>query len=189
MIPLDDPKWKEIPDCYDHGEKIPDLLRQLQSDPSPKKDYTDEPWFSLWSSLCHQGDINLASYVAVPHIILIGHEANGEINKDFFLLPKEIFVIRLQGKGPEVSEELLGPFILSLHHLNKVKVNLHEQHVLPDDGSKSFDNKEGLCKQCGHTGNPHLIIPMWADKTKGGIILCPEEGCTCFNTWDFTPKV
>lgn len=188
MIPLDDPKWKEIPDAYNQGGKIPNLLRQLQADPSPQKDYKNEPWFSLWSSLCHQDDIYLASYAAVPHIIQIGHDAKGEIDKNFFLLPKEIFVIRLQGKGPEVPEELWIPFILSMHHLHKVKLNLNETFALSDDGTKTFDNKDGLCKQCGHIGAPHLIIPLWADKTKGGIILCPEEGCTCFNTWDFKPK-
>jgi hypothetical protein len=187
MIDLDSPKWTDIPDCYNHGEKIPDLLKQLRLDPSPKSP-TDEPWFSLWSSLCHQGTIYPASFAAVPHIIQIGHDATGPIDENFFLLPKEIFVIQMQGKGIVVPEELWGSFMLSIHHLLKVKIALNEKPALEDDGTPSFDNKDGFCKQCGHPGNPHMLIPMWADKTKGGIILCPEEGCTCFRTWSFNPK-
>jgi hypothetical protein len=186
MIDLDGPKWADIADAYNHGEKIPGLLKQLRSDPSPKGP-NDEPWFSLWSSLYHQGTIYPASFAAVPHIIQIGHDATGPIDKGFFLLPKEIFVAKLKGQGGD-TDETWGPFMLSLHHLLKVKMNLNEKPALEDDGTRSFDTKEGLCKQCGHVGDPHLIIPMWADKTKGGIILCPEEGCTCFRTWDFKPK-
>lgn len=187
MLELDDPRWSEIPDAYNHGEKIPRLLKQLQSNPSPKGP-TDEPWFSLWSSLCHQGTIYPASFAAVPHIIRIGHAASGPIDKNFFLLPKEIFVTQIQGNSIDVPGELWAPFMLSIHDLLKVKELLNEKPALPDDGTASFDNKDGLCKQCGHLGNPHMIIPMWADKTKGGIILCPEEGCTCFRTWSFSPK-
>jgi hypothetical protein len=187
MIDLDSPKWAEIPDAYNHGEKIPALLRQLRDDPRPKSS-NDEPWFSLWSSLYHQGTIYPASFAAVPHVIQIGHNAEGPIDKGFFILPKEIFVTQMKGKGVEVPQDLWAPFMLSLHHLLKVKINLNEKPALEDDGTKSFENKAGFCKQCGHIFDPHMLIPMWAEKSKGGIILCPEEGCTCFITWGFDPR-
>jgi hypothetical protein len=52
-----------------------------------------------------------------------------------------------------------------------------------------MDDDNGLCKQCGHLFDPHLVIALDASNpTNGGIMLCPEETCSCFNTWDFKPK-
>jgi hypothetical protein len=43
------------------------LLKQL--DTLPGDGANAEPWFSLWSSLAHQGDVYSASFAAVPHIV------------------------------------------------------------------------------------------------------------------------
>jgi hypothetical protein len=65
--PLDSPRWCELDHAYGKAADIPALLRQLESLPPSGPD--DEPWFSLWSALAHQGDVYPASFAAVPHVV------------------------------------------------------------------------------------------------------------------------
>jgi hypothetical protein len=66
-LPLDSPRWRELNHAYGKAADIPGLLRQLDS--LPPSDPDDEPWFSLWSALAHQGDVYPASFAAVPHVV------------------------------------------------------------------------------------------------------------------------
>jgi hypothetical protein len=66
-LPLDSPRWSELDHAYGKAAGIPALLRQLESFPPSGPD--DEPWFSLWSALAHQGDVYPASFAAVPHVV------------------------------------------------------------------------------------------------------------------------
>jgi hypothetical protein len=66
-LPLDSPRWHELEHAYGKATDIPALLRQLASLPPSGPD--DEPWFSLWSALAHQGDVYAASFAAVPHVV------------------------------------------------------------------------------------------------------------------------
>ena len=68
MLELDDPDWSELDHAYGPAADIPDLLRRLRDFPA-HADYTAEPYFSLWNSLCHQASIYTASFAAVPHIV------------------------------------------------------------------------------------------------------------------------
>jgi len=106
MLPLDDPHWSSLADAYGDASGIPDLLRALAADPGPKPGYEAEPWFSLWSGLCHQGDVYTASYAAVPHIVRIAFEAPGPIDFSFFQLPAAIEIARHKGRGPTIPAEL-----------------------------------------------------------------------------------
>ena len=83
------------------------MLKELSSFPS-YENYQSEPYFSLWSALCHQGDVYTASYAALPHIIaLLEHF-------DLFLLPASIEISRAKGAGPEMPEDLEGPYFAAL---------------------------------------------------------------------------
>lgn len=62
----------------------------------------DEPWFTLWSSLCHQGDVYSASYAAIPHVVSVALAAAGPIDFSFFLLPASVDVARVKGRGPQI---------------------------------------------------------------------------------------
>ena len=66
-LPLDSPRWRELNHAYGKATDIPALLRRLDS--LPPSDPDDEPWFSLWSALAHQGDVYPASFAAVPHVV------------------------------------------------------------------------------------------------------------------------
>jgi hypothetical protein len=62
--------WSTLSHAYGVADDIPTLLASLRWAPAPH-DARDEPWFSLWSALCHQGDVYTASYAAVPELVTI----------------------------------------------------------------------------------------------------------------------
>lgn len=115
---LSDPTdWSMLPHAYGPAGDIPPLLRRLGVDPTPKNP-NDEPWFTLWSALCHQGDVYSASYAAVPEIVHIGLAAKGPIDIGFFMLPACIEVARSTGHGPALSDAVTGPYRLALRQLH-----------------------------------------------------------------------
>jgi len=68
LLDLDDRRWAELTHAYGSAADIPPLLRHLREFP-PATDYRAEPYFSLWTALCHQGPVYPASYAAVPHLV------------------------------------------------------------------------------------------------------------------------
>lgn len=110
MMALDDPRWTTLTHAYGSAADIPNLLRQLSRDTSPKTSYDSEPWFTLWSSLCHQDDVFDASYAAVPHIVNIAYTASSPIDFSFFQLPAAIEIARVNGRGPDVPPDLADTY-------------------------------------------------------------------------------
>lgn len=108
MYKLEDLDWNQLNDAYGPAAEVPNLLRQISQHIHPQKATTDEPWFSLWSRLCHQGDVYTASYAAVPYIVEIagGNQDAASIEMSFYLLPACIEVARAKGRGPQLPEEL-----------------------------------------------------------------------------------
>ncbi|RUM22236.1 hypothetical protein EFQ99_25465 [Rhizobium vallis] len=104
MLSITDPRWRELRHAYGSADDIPELLRALAMSPGPKASFEEEPWFSLWSRLCHQGDVYRASYVAVPHIVQIASEASRPVDASFFHLPAAVEVARRAGRGPDIPE-------------------------------------------------------------------------------------
>jgi hypothetical protein len=70
MLDLQSPRWENLSHAYGSAADVPAMLEALKAAPAPK-DYLSEPWFSLWSALCHQSDVYTASYAAVPHVASI----------------------------------------------------------------------------------------------------------------------
>jgi hypothetical protein len=119
LIDLDSQDWHVLQHAYGPAAEIPFLLRQLSADPTPQHDYGDEPWFSLWSALCHQGDVYNASYAAVPHVVEIALTTKGKIDAGFFLLPASIEVARSLGRGPALEPSLTAPYLNALRQLHE----------------------------------------------------------------------
>lgn len=115
MLALDSPFWSELRHAYGDASDIPALLSQLSSFPS-ESSYQDEPWFTLWSSLCHQGDIYSASFAAVPHIVkaLAGDPSRASMS--FFLLPARIELER-ESKSTVVPASLSAAYSKALVQL------------------------------------------------------------------------
>ena len=68
MLSLSEKRWDELTHAYGPASDIPEIISSL-SGFTEYKDYTSEPYYSLWSALCHQGDVYPASYAAFPHLI------------------------------------------------------------------------------------------------------------------------
>ena len=77
MLALDDPRWGELEHAYGSAADVPGLLRELAASPAPTGSYSGEPWFSLWSRLCHQDEVYAASYATVPHVVEIALSHRG----------------------------------------------------------------------------------------------------------------
>ncbi len=128
MLSLDDSRWRELAHAYGVARDTPALLTALASSTRPVAESDGEPWFSLWSSLCHQGDVYTASYAALPHIVDIALRAVGAIDFGFFQLPAAIEIARMNGRGPEIPHDLESDYRNALTHLAEcVSVKLSEE--------------------------------------------------------------
>jgi hypothetical protein len=114
MIPLDSPHWSELKHAYGSASDIPALLAQLES--SPSSGGNSEPWFSLWSALCHQGDVYSASFAAVPHIICVLASDPVRADFSFFQLPACIEIARARDEFP-IPADLRQPYTEALQRL------------------------------------------------------------------------
>jgi|SRR3989338_1247234 len=155
MLSLTDPQWSELRDAYGAASDVPKLLEQLAENPRPKKDAREEPWFMLWSKLCHQGDIYTASYAAVPHIIQIALNVDGPIDFDFFLLPTCIEIARATGRGPEIPEYLSVDYRTSIQKLPDC-VAKHQSD--PTDESMARSMKAALLIASGNIQEAQKVI-------------------------------
>src|ERR1017187_138694 len=119
MLKLNETKWSELEDAYGAAADVPVLLEQLSRDVTPKRDVTAEPWFTLWSKLCHQGSVFTASYAAVPYIvqILSDHRRDEAVNMNFFLLPASIETARRKPGAPDVPRKVKADYQASLRAL------------------------------------------------------------------------
>ncbi len=100
MIDLNSKKWNELRHAYGDASDIPELLRQLEDAPYPQN-YQSEPWFTLWSALCHQYSVFTASYAAVPHLIRIAQNKERRLQLRFIDLIASIHCFRTaEGQDP-----------------------------------------------------------------------------------------
>lgn len=117
MLSLHDPKWSELKHAYGSASDTPGLLRQLQSLPSSEGD--KEPWFSLWSSLAHQGGVYSASFAAVPHVIHFLSLAPSKADFSYFQFPAWIEICRQKNSVP-IPKELEGADFAALEKLPSI---------------------------------------------------------------------
>ncbi len=109
MLKLDDSRWPQLSHAYGAASDTPALLRRLAERPE-QSGPSEEPWFTLWSSLCHQGDVYSATYAAIPHIVEVAISTPGPIDFSFFLLPASVDVARINGRGPELPAFLAAAY-------------------------------------------------------------------------------
>jgi hypothetical protein len=116
MISLNQKEWCALRDAYGTAENIPALLSAVEVDPSPKSAYDEDPWFSLWSALSHQGDVYSASFAAVPHLLRIAKAAPWPFAWDLIGLPVSIEVARIRN-GIQISPNLEDDYRSSLKQI------------------------------------------------------------------------
>lgn len=160
MLSLDDPRWSELRHAYGDAADVPQLLRTLASSTGPKAGYQDEPWFSLWSSLCHQGDVYTASYAAVPHLVQIASEVKEPIDFSFFQLPTAIEVARRTGHGPDIPEALADDYHRAIGQLIE-NVSLHRNEAWDQSMLLSASAAQAVAK--GHVDVAEALLNLDAD--------------------------
>jgi hypothetical protein len=94
VLDLESKRWRELEHAYGSAADTPALLAQLKS--LPKSEGRAEPWFSLWSSLAHQGDVYSASFAAVPHVIAALAVRPAEADESFFQFPAWVEICRVK---------------------------------------------------------------------------------------------
>jgi hypothetical protein len=114
MLSLDSPLWRELRHAYGVASDTPALLRQLQSLPDSSGE--SEPWFSLWSSLAHQGDVYSASFAAVPHVVRALATAPTSASFTYFQFPAWVEICR-QNHGAPIPPELEAAYFSALAEL------------------------------------------------------------------------
>ena len=120
--------WQQLNDAYGPANRIPDLLQQLEGLPA-YDDNESEPYYSLWSALCHQDDVYTASYAALPHLVRISR-ANAANPRSFCALhlAAAIETSRLRGHGPRIPEDLRDSYSTAVQLLPTVVAELSRLH-------------------------------------------------------------
>lgn len=110
MLQLNDNKWKELDGGYriPYDASIP--LKKLEEITSSQE--VDLIFSELWNELHHQGDVGLASYFSVPHIIRIAKEKKLYDYNVFGLIA--IIEIARHGDNPKLPEDFKKPYLHSI---------------------------------------------------------------------------
>jgi hypothetical protein len=116
MLNLDDPKWQTFEGGYRTPYDASVLLRQFEntSDPEIINSILNE----LWEELHHQGDVGLASYMSVPHLIRISKEKH-LFDTDLLGLVTVIEIQR-QKNNPDVPKEYEEEYFNALKQITEL---------------------------------------------------------------------
>lgn len=117
-VSLDSDEWSELQHAYGSAADVPALLHAIEAFPV-QEEFDSEPWFTLWSSLYHQGRVYSASFAAVPHIVRVLSTAPSRATFDFFLLPACIEVGRVANETA-VPEKLNDAYFEALAELPRL---------------------------------------------------------------------
>lgn len=102
MVTLDNPIWKELKGGYRVPFDASVPLRQLQE--ANNEHSANEILNGLWNELHHQGDVDIVSYLAVPHLVRIGKKKR-LFNWNLIGLCTVIEQQRLLGNNPGLPKE------------------------------------------------------------------------------------
>lgn len=109
--------WENLNHAYGKASNIPKLLAKLSAYPE-EINYEEEPWFSLWNSLYHQGTIYSASFAAVSEIVKLIALKPESVTPSFFNLPISIELARKK-QNIEIPIELLASYENAISELGK----------------------------------------------------------------------
>jgi len=114
MLDLKSSRWSALDHAYGSASDIPKLLEALST--LPKSSGNSEPWFSLWSSLAHQGDVYSASFAAVPHVMRLIEIAPLLVGEEYFHFPAWIEICRKK-KKIQIPEDIAPAYFEALSKL------------------------------------------------------------------------
>ena len=170
MLPLDSKEWAKLTHAYGPATDTPRLIADLATYPDHAT-YKDEPYFSLWSSLCHQGDIYSASYAAVPHIVDLAERATHRISHDFILLPVCIEIARGTKRKAEIPTALVDSYNNAILKLPGVAISF-AKHT---DGSWADVCSAAVAVSMGNYKLGKAILELNDDDALDDFLLWQEE--------------
>ncbi|HMC90663.1 MAG TPA: hypothetical protein VKI17_13995 [Gemmataceae bacterium] len=119
MLPLDDPRWQSFKGGYRILYDASPVIRRLL-----EKGATSKLWDELWNELHHQGDVDQASYAAVPWLVeFIRRSRKLDVNALAL-----IAVIELERpSNPKIRKELSEAYFASIRSLPALLGNHPDQ--------------------------------------------------------------
>ncbi|MES2734520.1 MAG: hypothetical protein V4714_22420 [Bacteroidota bacterium] len=153
MLPLEDPHWKSFTAGYgiEYDASVP--LRQLEQ---AKTSAERKPIFKeLWGELHHQGDVGVASYLAVPHLIRIAREQK-IADWNILALVAVIEIARHQ-ENPPLPKEYEKDYLQSLSGVIEI-VNLN--HSNPWDRSYTSSALAAIAASKGQLDMAKVILEL-----------------------------
>ena len=114
MLEFTDKRWAKLMGGYRTAFDPRPALRKLESNVHAK-----ESWHDLWEELHHQGDVGEASYAAVPHIVRIYRQRQGDRWRTFGLVAL-IELARERGTNPKLPGWLKQDYFQAIQDLAEI---------------------------------------------------------------------
>lgn len=138
MLSLDSPVWQELNHAYGSARDIPELLHQLPDAPIKAVDYRTQPWFSLWSALCHQSDVYSASYAAVPHIVQIAGGKPPQDRSEFVQFVARIEIYRHRSNAPAIPPAFEGDYFEAIDQMRLLTLECLQARTSDEEELKTL---------------------------------------------------
>jgi len=130
MLLFDDTRWITLKGGYHIPYDPRPALLRLEDEES-----VAVAWEELWNELHHQGDIESASYAAVPHLVRI-YSTKSKIDWNFYAMVSIIEVERHKKKNPSLPDWLAEDYFRAWDEL--VKLALRDFPRAQDDINVKF---------------------------------------------------
>ena len=130
MLLFDDTRWITLKGGYHIPYDPRPALLRLEDEES-----VAVAWEELWNELHHQGDIDSASYAAVPHLVRI-YSTKSKIDWNFYAMVSIIEVERHKKKNPSLPDWLAEDYFRAWDEL--VKLALRDFPRAQDDINVKF---------------------------------------------------
>ena len=156
MLKLDDLVWKTFLGGYRTPYNAAIRLQELDNGSND----LDVLWQEFWDELHHQGDVDLASYAAVPHLVRICI-AREILDWNVFALVACIEECRRFNENPSIPKWLEGDYLSAIKNLAEFGVKNFSK-----DWSKELTQSVlsvlAFAKGCSNTGR--MLIEVSEDE-------------------------
>lgn len=136
MLPLNDPRWRELMGGYKTPYDPSDALLRLENG--------QEVWDELWQELHHQGDVGESSYAAVPHLVRIAKSLPHR-DWNFYGLVSTIEIERHRKSNPPLPNWLASAYAEAICRLLELAIG-DLPHVSDRDTVRSILGAIALAK-------------------------------------------
>ena len=158
MIKLDDPIWDTFVGGYRTPYNASPRLQELENGSGE----TGKIWEEFWNELHHQGDVDVASYAVVPHLVRISIARN-LLDWNVFAMVATIEESRLFRKNPSIPKWLESDYYSAIKKLAEFGA-LNFSRGWPKELTQSFLAVGAFAKDSPNTGR--MLIEFSDDEMK-----------------------